>query len=215
MNVVKVFCDKNGNYGDEVTIVEDQDRKISDKDRVKLASKQNGVETVFINDLDTRNISIVHSQGEIGFAGTVALAASWFLSTTTGETITSMQGRDSEIDTWSDSDIVWVSADSANFPPWNLTELESVDGVERMKVSDTKNIKHTLFWSWVDKTKGKIRARTFAADWDIPEAEGNGSGAMLLAMSLDREIEIIHGNGSVIFAKAESKAKPSLGGRVR
>jgi len=69
-------------------------------------------------------------------------------------------------------------------------------------------------WAWIDKTKGLIRARTFASDWEIPEAQGNGSGSMVLAAKLKRDIEIKHGEGSVIFAKPAPDGCADIGGRV-
>ena len=62
--------------------------------------------------------------------------------------------------------------------------------------------------------KGLIRARTFAPDWGIPDDEANGSGAMKLAATLERSIEIIHGKGSVIYAKPWKADFADLGGRV-
>lgn len=69
-----------------------------------------------------------------------------------------------------------------------------------------------MVWAWINKPKGLIRARTFAADWDIPEAQGNGSGSMLLASSVGRPIQIKHGKGSVIFAKPAPNNRADIGG---
>ncbi|MGH9421068.1 MAG: PhzF family phenazine biosynthesis protein, partial [Thermoanaerobaculia bacterium] len=69
-------------------------------------------------------------------------------------------------------------------------------------------------WAWIDERQGLIRARTFAPDWDIPEAQGNGSGSMVLAAIVDRVIEIKHGEGSVIFAKPAPDGSADIGGRV-
>ena len=69
-------------------------------------------------------------------------------------------------------------------------------------------------WAWIDEAKGLIRARTFAADWDIPEAQGNGSGSMVLAARLNRSIEIKHGIGAVIFAQPASNNYVNVGGRI-
>jgi len=71
-----------------------------------------------------------------------------------------------------------------------------------------------MVWAWIDEIKGAIRARTFANDWDIPEAEGNGSGSMLLAEKLKRSIEIKHGKGSVIFARPVSNNCVRIGGKI-
>jgi predicted PhzF superfamily epimerase YddE/YHI9 len=59
-----------------------------------------------------------------------------------------------------------------------------------------------------------IRARTFAADWGIPEDEANGSGAMRLASTLGKTLEIHHGKGSVIYARRANERFAEVGGRV-
>lgn len=73
---------------------------------------------------------------------------------------------------------------------------------------------HTFAWAWINEDKGLIRARTFAPDWGIPEDEANGSGSMQLASILERKIEVIHGKGSIIYAKPEKSHFADVGGRV-
>jgi predicted PhzF superfamily epimerase YddE/YHI9 len=92
--------------------------------------------------------------------------------------------------------------------------LEDAQAIEQIKLEDTKTWQHTMAWAWINETKGLIRARTFATDWDIPEAQGNGSGSMVLAARLRRGIEIKHGEGSVIFARPALNGCADIGGRV-
>ena len=75
-------------------------------------------------------------------------------------------------------------------------------------------MEHTFVWAWVDEEKGIVRARTFASDWCIPEDEANGSGSMKLATMLNREITIIHGKGSVIYARPTNNHFAEVGGYV-
>lgn len=126
-----------------------------------------------------------------------------------------MHSRDGKIKVWQDGELTWARADLSILPPWNHTQLESAQAVERISLDETKSIEHTIMWAWIDKSKGLIRARTFASDWDIPEAQGNGSGAMVLAAQLNRSIEIRHGQGAVIFAKPAPNKCADIGGRVR
>jgi predicted PhzF superfamily epimerase YddE/YHI9 len=99
-------------------------------------------------------------------------------------------------------------------PSWNYKQLQNAKAVEKISLEDTKNWQHTMAWAWVDEGGGLIRARTFATDWGIPEAQGNGSGFMVLAAKLGRSIEAKHGEGSVIFAKPASNDCADIGGRV-
>jgi predicted PhzF superfamily epimerase YddE/YHI9 len=171
-------------------------------------------ETIFINNLADADISVVHPQGEIGFAGVGVLATAWLLAKLRGKPIKTMQARDGEIKTWQADGLTWARASLAIMPPWNYKQLNSAEAVELVKLKDTKDWLHTMAWAWIDETKGLIRARTFAADWDIPEAQGNGSGSMVLAARLQRNIEIKHGKGSVIFAKPARNNNAEIGGRI-
>lgn len=209
-----VFADTNGRHGDLASVVVDEGRRIADVERQALAKKLDTGETAFINDITTGNISIVHPQGEIDFAGVAALGTAWLLAKLRGKPIESMIGRGGTIAAWQDDDITWVRAELKTMPPWRHKRLANAKVVEQLKAANMAQTEHTMVWAWLDEDKGIIRARTFAADWDIPEAEGNGSGAMVLAAKLNRTIEIHHGKGAVIFAKPAPHGCADLGGRV-
>lgn len=212
--LLRVFTNENDNYGDAASVVIDEGRHISDTERQGIARKLNTGETVFVNDLAAANISVIHPQGEIGFAGVGVLATAWLLTKLREKPTDKMQSRDGEITAWREGDLTWVRGSLSIMPPWNFKQLEGAETVEQIKLENTKDWQHTMAWAWIDEAKGLIRARTFAADWDIPEAQGNGSGSMVLAAKLDRLVEIKHGKGSVIFAKPASDDCAGIGGRV-
>jgi len=202
-------------YGDVASVIVDEGRHISNVERQALARKLNTGETAFINNVANADISIMHPQGEIDFAGVAAVGSAWLLAKLSNEPITRMRGRGGNIMVRQDSGITWVRASLVTTPPWHHKQLESIDAIERLTVEENGTIQHTMYWAWIDEAKGLIRARTFANDWDIPEAEGNGSGSMMLAAQLEREIEIKHGEGSVIFARSAPGGCADIGGRVR
>jgi predicted PhzF superfamily epimerase YddE/YHI9 len=211
---LRVFTDQSGKYGDLASVVIDEGHYIPDKKRQEMARELNTGETIFINDVATVNISVMHPQGEIDFAGVGVLATSWLLAKLRGTPTEQMHGRNGTIMTRQDGNITWIRADLSTMPQWHHKQLESPEAVERITLEETKTMEHTVVWAWVDEAKGLIRARTFASDWDIPEAQGNGSGSMMLAAQLKRSIEIKHGKGSVIFARPESNNQAAIGGRV-
>lgn len=210
----RVFTDAQGNFGDKASIVIDEGRHISDKKRQVITRELNTGETIFINNIENAEISVIHPQEEISFAGVGVLATAWFLMKLRGKSIEKLIGRDGDIAIWKEGKITWVCASIKKLPHWNIKQLDNVTEVERIKLKKTSTMKHTVVWAWIDETKGLIRARTFAQDWDIPEAEGNGSGAMQLAHVLQRNIEIIHGEGSYIFANPAINNSAEVGGRV-
>ncbi|HUD45165.1 MAG TPA: PhzF family phenazine biosynthesis protein [Patescibacteria group bacterium] len=212
--ILHVFTDKTGNFGDKASVVIDEGKQISDIKRQIITRKLDTGETIFINNLTTANISVMHSQGEIDFAGVGLLGTAWLLTKLRKKATKALYGRGGKINTWQEVEITWVRADISTMPLWHHKQLESVKAVESITLPETTNMEHTMVWAWIDENKGLIRARTFAKDWEIPEAEGNGSGAMLLANMLKRAIEIKHGKGSIIYAKPEENGLVDLGGRV-
>ncbi len=212
---LKVFIDSSGNFGDQASVVIDQGRKLSDAERISKTRKLNtNSETVFVNDLDTADISIMHVHGETNFAGVSALGVAYLLSKLADSQVSSMKGRSGSIVVSLEGDITWVRAELSIMPPWNHKQLDSPEEIEHISLDETADWMHTMVWAWIDETKGLIRARTFAPDWEIPESEGNGSGSMLLAGKLNRQIELLHGKGSVVYARPSENNCADLGGRV-
>lgn len=213
-HILRVFTDANGNHGDLASVAIDEGRNIPDGERQAIARKLNTGETLFINDLSKANVSVIHPQGEIGFAGVAVLGGAWLLNKLNGSPVNAMYSRDGKINAWQDGELTWVQADLSIMPPWNYKQLESPEAVERIALKETETLEHTMTWAWIDEQKGLIRARTFATDWEIPEAQGNGSGSMVLAARLNRKIEIRHGLGAVIFAEPAVDGYVNVGGRI-
>lgn len=214
VHILRVFVDKEDKFGDTAPVVIDESKKISDEERQSLASKIGAAETAFVNNIASASISIMHTQGEVDFAGVPALGAAYLLTKLNHKPITTMKGRGGDISVSQDTELTWVQASLTTMPPWHHKQLKSAQEVEQIKLEETKSWEHTMVWAWIDKTKGLVRARTFVADWDIPEAQGNGSGSMMLAAMLNREIEIEHGEGSVIFARPAPNNCADIGGRI-
>lgn len=214
VHMLRVFTDSKGNFGDAASVVVDEGKHISNSERQALARTLNTGETIFVNDLVKANISVMHPQGEIGFAGVGVLGTAWLLVKLRGKPTNKMQGRDGEITAWQENGLTWVRASLSTMPSWNYKQLESAEAVEHITLEETQTLEHAMMWAWINEAKGLIRARTFAPDWEIPEAQGNGSGSMLLAARLKRGIEIKHGEGSIIFAKPGPDNCANIGGRI-
>jgi predicted PhzF superfamily epimerase YddE/YHI9 len=211
---LRVFTDANNRFGDIATVVIDEKQELSDKDRLTITRKLNTVETVFVNDIASADISIIHTQGETDFAGVAALGTAYLLSKLLNKPIESMINKAGNIAVSEDDGLIWVRASLSSTPEWQFKRLEDAKAIENINVEDTKDWKHTMVWAWVNENKGLVRARTFARDWGITEAQGNGSGSMLLATSLGRPIQIKHGDGSAIYAKPAPNGFADVGGRV-
>lgn len=214
VHVLQVFVDEQGNFGDIATVILDEGRATPDQTRQEIAHSLKAVETAFVNDEATQDVSFLHGQGEIDFAGVPALGVAWLLGQRKGAPISQLKGRGGEIAVAHESGLTWVRASLTTMPPWNHVQYDDADSVDRLSLSKTAGWAHTMVWAWVNETDGSIRARTFARDWEIPEAMGNGSGSMLLADLLGRVVEIQHGRGSIIYARPADGGFADVGGRV-
>jgi predicted PhzF superfamily epimerase YddE/YHI9 len=211
----RVFTNEHGDFGDPGSLIIDESKQLTPEQRQAKTAEIGHVETVFVNDFKTMDLSIYHAHGQVDFAGTVLLGAAWQLSRLKGEIVLSIHCPRGNIQTWQDGDVTWLRASLGdNLGNWQYKELESPEAVESLTLAATAGWKSTMVWAWADEAHGQIRARTFAGDIDIPEVQGNGSGSMMLAGRLQRAIQVTHGDGSIIYARPAPNNAAELGGRV-
>jgi predicted PhzF superfamily epimerase YddE/YHI9 len=201
MKVLRVFVDEDGNYGNPVGIIIDEGKKISDNERQETAKQSGFSEIVFINNIKQCDVSIFTPLRQIKFAGHALVGAAKYLSELNNKIITGITSQNNNIGVEYENNMFYVHASIDILPEWNFEQVNSVGLVESIKLSDFTDKKHTMVWAWMDENKGIVRARTFASDWGIPEDEANGSGAIMLSHKLKRDLKIIHGKGSIIYAK--------------
>jgi len=216
VHIVHVFTDKEGEFGSPTGIVVDEQRELSPERRQEITKQLGFSETVFINNLDKCDVSIFALQNEIPFAGAPLVGTAWYIGKLKGSLIPNVtcQGNDTQI--LHEDDLTWIVTDKlSTLPAWNLLELTDQNEVDNLLPTDERVQEHTIAWAWVDKglKVGKVRARTFAPDWGIIEEEANGSGSMLLAHQLGRNLLIKHGRGSYVRAAAGSTGV-AVGGTV-
>ncbi len=214
VNLIKVFINEEGKFGNPLGIILDEEQIIDKKERLSLIAKLKFSEVVFINDLKTGSISIFNPQQEITFAGHALIGSSFFIRNITHKPIQYLKSHNSKTFTWQENDITWIKSEINIIPPWKYLALDSAKKVENFSITEASTLKHTFVWSHKDTAKSIIRARTFAPDWGIPEDEANGSGSLKLAYMLKKSLKIIHGKGSVIYSKPSSSKSAEVGGRV-
>lgn len=212
--VLRVFVNDQGNFGNQVGVIVDEGRKIADNARQKIAVELGYSESVFINDLTLNSISFYTPMREIPFAGHAAVGTAWLIAKLYEQPVESLLGAEGTITTWKYNDVTWVRSELRSTPPWWHERLDSTDAIESLAGPQNESQGHAQLWAWIDEAAGKIRSRTFAAAWGIPEDEANGSGCMRLASALGRRIEVIHGRGSVIFSRPGIPGSADVGGYV-
>lgn len=213
ISTIRVFVDKWNQFGSPLGIVMDEEKKLSQTERQRIATELNYSETVFIDDGALGKIQVFSPIRECPFSMYAAVGSSWFIRNKLGHNIDALQSLNQSIQTFVVGDITWVSSTVSILPKWNLIEYQTAQEITSLGVHDFAHKEHVLVWAWIDKLKGIIRARTFANDWGIPEDEANGSGTMRLVALLQRDLTVIHGKGSVVYSKVENNNTVSSGGR--
>ena len=181
----------------------DERQAITPQKRQAMARQLGFSETVFINSLANSDVSIFSLTGEISFAGAPLVGVAWFIEKTMGERIDAISCQGAHTKVVHDENLVWVVAEDISIlPAWKLEQLQDTDEVEKIKAAERSENDHSYVWAWIDQSLGvaRVRARTFAPGWDIPEEEANGSGSMLLANKVGKSLLIEHGKGSYIRA---------------
>jgi len=214
VKVLRVFVDERGKFGNPVGIVMDEKQRIPPLVRQSVAIEIGFSESVFINNINEGNLSIFNPKREVNFAGHALVGTAHCISKLSGTTIKSLRCKSGQVKTWKENDQTWIRADLQDTPPWKHKEHTTPASVEEITTAQAKNMNHTMVWAWADKKKDIVRARTFAPDWGIPEDEANGSGSMQLVSKLNRELEIHHGKGSVIYTRPAENGFAEVGGRV-
>ncbi|MDP1721835.1 MAG: PhzF family phenazine biosynthesis protein [Candidatus Gottesmanbacteria bacterium] len=206
---------QDNKFGNPVGVILDEGNQIDTKERQRIATQLGFSESVFINNLRTGKVSIFNPREEVPFAGHAMVGTAWFINKTRNPSLDCLTCAGSVIKTWRDMEFTWIRANLDMMPPWQYEQLKNATEVEHFSSKIALSKKHTFVWAWIDERKGLIRARTFAPDWGTPEDEGNGSGSMKLAATLGRSIEIMHGKGSIIYAKPWESDFADVGGRVK
>lgn len=210
MDILKVFADNAGEFGNPVGIIVDTEKKIDSQKRQQMAIESGFSEIVFINNFETKDISIFSPTRQIPFAGHALVGTSYYFNNVLNLPTTEIISMEKKIKSWQENNLTFVEADLSILPNWNFKEYKTPEEIEQITVQDASLLKHALVWSWINEKEGIVRARTFASDWDIAEDEANGSGAMKLASLVDRKLIIHHGKGSVIHSTPNS-----VGGLVK
>lgn len=214
VEVVRVFTNKLGEYGNPVGVVFDKKKLVTTEDRQRVATTLGFSETVFVNSLEDPDVSVFDTTHEVKFAGHALVGAAWLIATKREQPTESIHCSGINIGTWQEGPMQWVRAPLSLTPPWNHEHLTSPEAVEAINDQEAATKEHVFVWAWADEEGGIVRARTFLPDWDILEDQGNGSGSMQRAVALNRSLEIHHGVGSVIYARPALNDQAEVGGRT-
>jgi predicted PhzF superfamily epimerase YddE/YHI9 len=214
VQVVRVFADQAGNFGNKLGVVLDGAKLPDPVERQQLAAELGYSETIFFDDLERAEFKIYTPATELPFAGHPAVGAAWVANRELGKAPDVLRVPGGEVKTWQDGDDVWVRGPLASAPPWWHERLDSAEAVDQLTGPLAPEQDATQLWAWEDEQAGIVRVRVFARRFGIAEDEACGSASMRLAAALGRRLTIHHGNGSLVLAQPGSPSYAEVGGRV-
>jgi predicted PhzF superfamily epimerase YddE/YHI9 len=214
VQVLRVFTDPSGAYGNQLGVVLDGGAIPDPTDRQQLAADLGYSETIFFDDVEQARFRIYTPATELPFAGHPSVGAAWILARELGKAPDVLRVPAGEVDTWQDGEDVWVRGPLASAPPWWHEKLADADAVDKLTGPLVPEQDATQLWAWEDEAAGIVRVRVFGRRFGIVEDEACGSASMRLAAALGRRLTIKHGNGSIVLAQPGPPSYAEVGGRV-
>jgi predicted PhzF superfamily epimerase YddE/YHI9 len=210
VEVVSVFTDPDGRYGNPLGIVDG--RLVPDADRQRVAADLGYSETVYVDDAATGTLRIYSATGEMSFAGHPTVGAAAWLHTH-GHLVDTLHVPAGAIPVSRAGDRYAVRADTTWGSEWDWHQLATPDEVLAAEPS-SYSAGHTFIWSWQDEPAGVVRARAFAPAMNVEEDEATGSAVTQLTAHLARDLLVVQGAGSHLHTTHEPPTHATVGGRV-
>ncbi|WP_328997410.1 PhzF family phenazine biosynthesis protein [Kribbella sp. NBC_00709] len=211
VEVVHVFTDPDGRFGNPLGIVDGS--LVAPMDRQRVAAELGYSETVYVDDAATGTLRIYSATGEMPFAGHPTVGAAAWLHAT-GHPVDTLHVPAGAIPVTRSDDLFSVRADTTWGSTWEWHHLDSPEAV--LAADPTLyDAGHTYLWSWQDEPRGIIRARAFAPAMGVTEDEATGSAVTQLTAQLARDLHVLQGVGSHLYTTHEPPTHATAGGRVR
>ncbi|WP_025735494.1 PhzF family phenazine biosynthesis protein [Mycobacterium genavense] len=197
VTVLRVFTDRDGNFGNPLGVVDAS--RVAPADRQRLANQLGYSETVFI-DLPAAGATTAHAtiytpRVEIPFAGHPTVGAAWWLRAN-GTAIDTLRVPAGAVRVHYEDDLVGVRARPDWGPEYVMHEFDSVERVLAADPGQFPDDSAHYLWAWTDRSAGSLRSRTFVANLGVPEDEATGSAALRITGQLRRDLSITQGSGS-------------------
>jgi predicted PhzF superfamily epimerase YddE/YHI9 len=215
VTVLRVFTDRDGNYGNPLGVVDAT--QVDPADRQRLATELGYSETIFVNIPDTgsttADASIFTPRTELPFAGHPTVGVSWWLREN-GTPINTLSVPAGVVQVSYAGDLTGVSARAQWGHELRFREFGSASDLLAADPAEYPvDIAHYL-WAWIDQSAGSLRSRLFAANLGVPEDEATGSAAIRITDHLGRDLRITQGKGSILETTWSSEGWVQVAGRV-
>jgi predicted PhzF superfamily epimerase YddE/YHI9 len=209
VEVVRVFTDEAGEFGNELGIVSAADAKGREQ---QIAAELGFAETVFVEEPEGDRIAmrIFTPAVELPFAGHPSVGIAWWLAQA-GTAVAALELAAGEVPVRYDGDTTWITGRGEWAPEFEWHLLDSEADVAALDPAAVTSGSH-YFYAFVDEGAGRIRSRMFAPAMGITEDQATGAAAVALTSRLGRALDITQGIGSRIRTTALGGGLVELGG---
>lgn len=215
VTVLRVFTDSDGNNGNPLGVVDNS--TVDPADRQQIATELGYSETVFVDlpqpGANTAGAHIFTPVTEVDFAGHPTVGASWWLRKL-GHPVNTLHVPAGLVKVDYDGDLAAISARSEWAPEFAIHDLSSTEELFAAEPDEYPGDVENYLWTWLDRDRGVLRSRMFAAHLGVPEDEATGSAAVRMTDYLSRDLTIIQGKGSVIETRWHPEGWVRVAGRV-
>ncbi|MGI9020420.1 MAG: PhzF family phenazine biosynthesis protein [Solirubrobacterales bacterium] len=209
LQVVRVFCDAAGRNGNPLGVFLDGGT-VGEAERQPIAHELGFSETVFVDDRERGEMRIFTPMSELAFVGHPVVGTAWLLREQ-GIEVSALRPPAGEVGVRFDGGLPYAAARPEWGPAWRYERLGSSAEIDALTPPEHGE---EVRWAWIDEAAGLVRMRVFAPDDGIEEDEATGSAALQLTAELGRPIEILQGEGSVLYARPLEDGRAEVGGRV-
>lgn len=215
VTVLRVFTDRDGNFGNPLGVVDSA--TVDPTDRQHIATQLGYSETVFVTVPGEHGHSAhahIHTPTtELPFAGHPTVGAAWWLRDR-GPPVKTLQVPAGVVQVGYRDDVTSVSARAAWAPDFVIHEIASLDELAAADPDDYGDDVEHYLWTWADEASNTIRSRMFAPHLGIREDEATGAAAVRITEYLSRDLTIVQGRGSVIHTTWSPEGWVEVAGRV-
>ena len=215
VNVLRVFTDADGKFGNPLGVV--SAGAVPSADRQRIATELGYSETAFIEDpmpgFGSARVEIFTPALELVFAGDSAVGAAWWLRDR-GTPIRNLQLHAGVVEVHYTGDLTTVEVFAEWTPEFALHEFNSPHDVTDADPGDFSDGFPHYLWAWVDESAGHIRSRAFTPELGVEEDEATSAAAIRITDYLNRDLTITQGKGSVIYTWCRPSGWVVLGGRA-
>lgn len=212
VDVVRVFTDSAGRFGNELGIARAAD--VPEAERQALAAKAGYSETVVVEDPvdEVARVRIYTPAVELPFAGHPSVGTAWWFAER-GIPVRRLTVPAGPVAVELTEGLTWITARGEWAPDFTFHQIEDLDELAGLRPDDFTGGPH-YFWAWTDQNRGALRSRMFAPTLGIAEDEATGAAAVAITALLRRGLVITQGKGSQLFTAWDSDGWVRLGGRV-